>query len=818
MYPSFALGRHGTVAPGSLGFKEGDVIRVEGGWKKATAPGQKGTVAPFPSDAGPPSAPASASVLWHGTNCSNQRKGYFPARLVEISRGALSDDELGELRPTFDAADRNSDNKISLDECHQALKDIGQAVPKKSVKGLMLAAGGSNGSVDFDQFCMVLRLGREGKQRAATGIQNSAAVKVQRAVRAWMWSLTMPPVIAGPSLIAWAKVWVEKGDAGTPSELIERALAEQEPIRAKQWEKLNAKNDARRASQKRKSKAAAQQADDDAEGSAVNAFLKDLLLDTLQHMAVELAHDALDLEPPQDVASNTLNDTGVAATEVDATPRTLKRRKSSYKTKARAKLAGIISKSKLLTKDDKRIARDLVEQVKTKQDRALFLCALLTRTSVNGRTPLLDSALQASKRNKAMSFDDIAKQQYRSVIEQCDKIRDVSKRSALQAIDAIDNHELAGDILEALLDGASPYTMLALANVGQSSDAAAGASDANQSSTGRGRAGGAGGAGGPNAGDNAPTDYGDADDPAPPKVIAAIRDAIKDRKKCTLSYGQHCAAVYAVKSINTLVQAVQLILTLILDEEGGVIRSAAFVKAPANIWTDREKQGFIRFIKNNGALSERQLPAAVRAVENSALKTKVASLLQMLVVKAVMHPDHAAAVDASKTSRASSLGKAPVATDPSAKCTLADRDAATFSIQSNEKVTRDQKHAFKMEIKKAKSMADIFILLNCVLQNDTPGVILTALAKASDESRLMANQKAAAEASLGSTEIISNRASMAAAVETVQKESCNTSKMLVAVCEATISGKLPKDIAESLACITDGDKVALLSMLNSTFL
>ena len=77
MYPSFALGRHGTVAPGSLGFKEGDVIRVEGGWKKATAPGQKGTVAPFPSDAGPPSAPASASVLWHGTNCSNQRKGSF---------------------------------------------------------------------------------------------------------------------------------------------------------------------------------------------------------------------------------------------------------------------------------------------------------------------------------------------------------------------------------------------------------------------------------------------------------------------------------------------------------------------------------------------------------------------------------------------------------------------------------------------------------------------------------------------------------------------------------------------------------------------
>ena len=76
MHPAFAIKRHPTLAPGSLGFKEGEVVRVDGIWTKPKAPGQKGSIDQFTEEQGVPKS--EVGVMWFGMNCATQRKGFFP--------------------------------------------------------------------------------------------------------------------------------------------------------------------------------------------------------------------------------------------------------------------------------------------------------------------------------------------------------------------------------------------------------------------------------------------------------------------------------------------------------------------------------------------------------------------------------------------------------------------------------------------------------------------------------------------------------------------------------------------------------------------
>ena len=195
-----------------------------------------------------------------------------------------------------------------------------------------------------------------------------------------------------------------------------------------------------------------------------------MLLQLTDRIMLEVVHDALELEPPT-IQEEGKSDQGEEPSgENKAKNKKLKRKKSSYKGKQRKKLNDIINKSTILSKDDKRVAVDFVDQIKTKQDLGLFLCALLTNASPNARVRLIDSAIRASKEKPEMGFDNQAKGQYRKVIQNCSKLKDINRTTALKAIDSIQNHELAGAILQALLEGASPYTMLALANIGESKD------------------------------------------------------------------------------------------------------------------------------------------------------------------------------------------------------------------------------------------------------------------------------------------------------------------------------------------------------------
>ena len=120
-----------------------------------------------------------------------------------------------------------------------------------------------------------------------------------------------------------------------------------------------------------------------------------------------------------------------------------------------------------------------------------------------------------------------------------------------------------------------------------------------------------------------------------------------------------------------------------------------------------------------------------------------------------------------------------------------------------------------MAVKKAQTMADIFLCVHCVLDSQTPESILSILATSDAERRVFKEQRTMAADVMRSTTIIGNAASKASAVATIKMEECNSAKLLMAVCEAVISGKLPKEVKESLSSTTDGDKVALLTMLNS---
>ena len=259
-------------------------------------------------------------------------------------------------------------------------------------------------------------------------------------------------------------------------------------------------------------------------------------------------------------------------------------------------------------------------------------------------------------------------------------------------------------------------------------------------------------------------------------------------------------------------------------------------------------------MQNDCGLSQRQLPAAVRAVEKSKLKTEVQVLFMQQVKAAIYGGTHAKSMNAGSggnRDRSNSSSKA----DPSAKVTSADRDAACFAvgakevsfylffglltifstillfyfifcnsslfkltqIQANNGVNRELKHAFKMAIKNAMTMADIFLLLHCILTKDcTQTDMLETLANSSMESRGVQEQKSMAQNVLeNETTLIANAKSKKAAVATVQTNACNTSKLLVAVLQAAIAGKLAKEIQESLASVSDGDKIALLTIINS---
>ena len=109
------------------------------------------------------------------------------------------------------------------------------------------------------------------------------------------------------------------------------------------------------------------------------------------------------------------------------------------------------------------------------------------------------------------------------------------------------------------------------------------------------------------------------------------------------------------------------------------IRSSSFCKAEVNVWTDIEKNGVVRFLQNDCGLSQRQLPAAVRAVEKSKLKTEVQVLFMQQVKAAIYGGTHAKSMNAGSggnRDRSNSSSKA----DPSAKVTSADRDAACFAV------------------------------------------------------------------------------------------------------------------------------------------
>ena len=641
--------------------------------------------------------------------------------------------------------------------------------------------------------------------------KDQAASKIQRLIRRWTWALTVPPAVAGPKLIRWAKVWRSKRDQ-TPANLLQEAEQEQRTIRSNEWKKLNEKNDLRHAAAERRSQTKADRTADDRETAIVTLLLKDLLLKTTDRILLEVVHDELDLEPPaieeeEEEDDGSSNNNNNASVSVD---KKLKRRKSSYKSKQRKKLIDIINKSNLLTKADKSVAALHVDSVKSQQDRGLFLCALLTNASPNARLRLIESAMAASKANKTLPFDEQSRAQYRQVITNCSKLREVNRKTALKAIDSISSHELSGAILQALLEGASPYTMLALCNVGDSNN--------NTSPPNSPKVGGkktlakTNASEQKNSGDD--VDYGDANEPVSQKMCDAIKNALANRKASTISYGQHCAAVYAHKLLKTNMHATQLVLNIILDADGSVIRSSCFTKASSNVWTDREKKGFLRFLQNDCDLSSRQLPAAVRAVEHSKLKTQIQALLMQQVKVAVCNQGHAKN-ESKNNGSSSSGGNAPLAkADPSSKCTSADRDAASFAMQANASISRDQKHAFKMAIKKTTTMADLFLLVNCILMKGTPEMLLSCLASATINGRTVDEQKKMAQDSLSKTDMVQGP-SKAAAIATIKMDECKTSKLILAVCEAAISGKLPKEIKEALSCTTDGDKVALLTILNS---
>ena len=165
--------------------------------------------------------------------------------------------------------------------------------------------------------------------------KDEAQSKIARMIRRWTWALTVPPAVAGPKLIRWAKVWNVKREA-TPSTLYEEAEKEQTKIRSQQWEKLNAKNDARHLqAEKRHAEQAARSADD-RETGIVTSLLKEILLKTTDRVVLEIVHDALDLEPPE------MEEEKEESKVDQQVNKKLKRKKSSYKSKQRKKLGDII--------------------------------------------------------------------------------------------------------------------------------------------------------------------------------------------------------------------------------------------------------------------------------------------------------------------------------------------------------------------------------------------------------------------------------------------------------------------------------------------
>lgn len=772
-FPAFALQAHKEHASGRLGLKIGDMLRLEGVWIPGEA-NRGGTIEPFDVDQHKYINPNSYNrkTQWHAFNTRTNKSGWVRARTVQLAHEGggggnsrystsvnLTEKHVQKLREQFNQMDLDGSGTLAANELHMGLVGAGHKVTMKQCKALVAAVDhDEDQTVDFDEFCEIVRLRMEAARHKKRRVWDRAATKIQRTFRRWQWSRTVPPIVVGPALITWANVWKEQGE-NTPPVLLEQAMQSQERLREEQWKEMERRELERKQAQERRQaeQAAAELAVH--RGIVAKESTADILGAVVDRMVLEMAHEALKQEPPPPEIrvsvkrAGATNPGGDDAGESEGSGEAKRQqptgraatKKRDFSEKNRSALVKVLKNSSLLSAEDKRIAMEEAAKIKSQQDRSFFLLALIRPCRLGERTGRLEASIEMSGFSDDEEYGEHEREKYVAVVNEWGKLKGMNKSTAIEALEACTSHAVAGQLLQAVIAGASPYKLLAIANISESKSSAMQLEEEVDETK----------------------DYGDADSPVPKRLIESLREALKDRKDCKLGYAQHAAASYAAKGVTTTLQGTQLALSIIMDFEAEDIRQTAFTPKHKNVWKPEERKALVRFIKSDCGLSARQIPAAVRVIERSKFKTDTWQLFIPHLPRVLSKKAQNAAAAASS---ASSVASGSV--DPSSSASASDRSAAISAAQSNEVLDREQKHAIKLAIGKAKSMADIVLILASAIRGESAAEILAALGAASDTSRLLESQKDLILSALKGSHLISNATSKQVAIETISCKEC----------------------------------------------
>ena len=294
-FTSFAVRSQRSGADGSLGFRAGEVVKVEGIFRN-------GKTFPFTLD-------KHGHVIttnldrFYGYN-QRKQKGWFTTQSVDISYNNASEansisgptttfskKQLKHLKKQFEQLDKDKDGVLNIVELQLGMKAMGQNLSRAKTQELMnMVDHDGGGSIEFEEFAEMIRLQLESGRRKTHLQKSKAAIIIQRLIRKWLVHLTLPYPVPGPKLVNWAKVYKAKGpEAARP--LLAEAMEQHEAIRQEQWDRLKERNDERRKKMKKKRLDAEVAVHGDNKNNLLKVILLEVFTEVVNQMAINICEE-----------------------------------------------------------------------------------------------------------------------------------------------------------------------------------------------------------------------------------------------------------------------------------------------------------------------------------------------------------------------------------------------------------------------------------------------------------------------------------------------------------------------------------------------
>jgi hypothetical protein len=800
-FTGFANRGNRSSANGSLGFKPGEMVKIEGIF-------QDGKTAPFMLDKHG-HVSVSGGELFYGSNTKKQ-KGWFSAKSVDISYKhgneasaeatvTLSAKQQEHLKKQFSQLDSDNSGSLSVAEIQIGMRAFGQDLNRQQAQELvhMVKFDHSSSEVTFEEFSEMVRLKLESAKRKQHHGKRKSAIVIQRAVRRWLTSMTLPQPVPGPKLIAWARHYNKEG-AQKAEPYLQAAMIEQETIRAEQWEHLKAKNEERRSRlAARRNKLEAKIHGDKASNNPAEVMkniMVEIFTEVVDQVAINIAEEVTgkrigdaakeELGSKDVVSKSTLQDIGKA-----------------------------IKASKIITEIQKNGASGVLYHVKSREQVAALLCGVL-----KGSPPqtLLKQVNAAAAVVPGATVKNADRKLYSDAVT-ASRASEPHKTAALAAIQSIGTHAVVGDMLLCIVRGLPP---LKINSFIKGNPMTRGESPIKSKSL---KSGG----------------LPKGDKRASAETLMEFHASVASAD-AWLSYTQQSAVNIAKDEAKTECQIAGVLSAVLMNQDARFIRRQMAIFGTDDSWgNDVVMDGWKTTDKNavidlckRCELSTSRVITLTKAIKSSTAKSEVINVLTELLgclsrIKIKDKEQAKAAMKSSKRGKAGGRGgnsgtaggKASVQQvnvskrkiDQSPAVKPADVAAAVSNIMFIDRLTAMQRRGAKLAMQNSETLADIVICYANLIQLASPEKLEESISNYGDAPRstqdlCLMMAKCASQSPLFSDKVKKG--------VTEALKICKTHAAIISVIGAGIAKKTPTEIMEAPSILSDAEKTAFLSILH----